>query len=134
MYRIYHTSNAILFDVIVVYSNDFALKSAHGRVLTSNDNCIYVYEADASCCRTVVSYDAWRCYYTSNVLMVTETVVIVQSTTLKHPFSHYVLWRLTVPSIHSLTFILFIHSLRRHRIYYQSRSMKLRYIILRSIY
>jgi len=28
MYHTYHNSNAILFDVIVVYSNDFALKSA----------------------------------------------------------------------------------------------------------
>jgi len=33
----------LLFDVIVVYSDDFALQSARGGGLTLSDGCIYIH-------------------------------------------------------------------------------------------
>jgi len=114
-YHNYHDTNAFcsmwLSSLVTL-----VLNSAHGTRTT----CIDDNRKHQSCrrwwCRVTLHVVAY------NVLMVTETVtvVIVQSTTMKQSYSHSVIWRLTVsvhpfPSIHWLTFILFIHSPRRHR-------------------
>jgi len=126
-YRNYHDSNAILFDVIVIYSIDLSWTQRMGRELQHRTTTILSVHHVLMFPVVVGGDIAWRCYY---VQRGDVTVVIVQSTTLNTDIESYALPTL---SIHWITFALSNHSQRRHHTYNPPRLMKLSYITFRFI-
>jgi len=124
-YRNYHDSNAILFDVIVIYSIDLSWTQRMERELQHRTTTIL--SVHVLMFPVVVGGDiAWRCFYMQRGDV---TVVIVQSTTLNTDIESYE--ALPTLSIHWITFALSNHSQRRHHIYNPPRLMKLSYITFR---